>query len=129
LAAGGKGVQLFEIPSGKKLHRLTSDHLKKIQAIAFSPDGRLVFGGGSYGTTNIWSAETGDLLLTLFAFAESENGAATDHWLACRPDGIYDGSPGVERFIAWRRGQELHTGASQQRELRRSEPIAAALSE
>jgi WD40 repeat protein len=130
LAAGGKSVQLFEFPSANKLHRLTSDHLKKIQAIAFSPDGRLVFGGGSYGTTNIWSAETGELLVTLFAFAETEcNGAVTDQWLALRPDGYYDGSPGVERFMAWRRGRELQTGASQEHELRHSAAIAAALSE
>ena len=33
----------------------------------------------------------------------------TDDWLAYTPEGYYDGSPGVERFLAWRVGDELLT--------------------
>jgi WD40 repeat protein len=108
VAAGGKSVSLRDIRTGEELHRLTG-HLKKTQSIAFSPDGRLIYAGGSYGTTNIWEVATGRHLVTLFAFHENREGAVADDWLAYHPDGRYDGSPGVERYLVWRVGDELQT--------------------
>jgi WD40 repeat protein len=126
VAAGGKGIQLSDARTGRPLRRL-SGHLKKIQAIAFSPDGRLVFGGGSYGTTNVWEVATGRHLITLFAFSQVGSGKASDDWLAYHPDGHYDGSVGVEKYLAWRVGDDLYTANTPGAPVRRPDRIEAAL--
>ncbi|HZN35604.1 MAG TPA: hypothetical protein VFB80_17365, partial [Pirellulaceae bacterium] len=51
----------------------------------------------------------------------------SDDWLAWTHDGIYDGSPAVERYLAWRVGDELQTGAALGPQLRRAERLRAAL--
>jgi hypothetical protein len=102
-------------------------HLKRTQSIVFSADGRLLVAGGSYGTTNLWEVATGRHLVTLFAFAEDRNGATTDDWLAYAQEGWYDGSPGIERRLAWRVGEEWKTPATVGIELRQPERIEAAL--
>lgn len=126
LATGGKTIQLWDVKSGKTLRRLIG-YLKKTQSITFSPDGRLIYSGGSYGTTNVWEVATGRHLVTLFAFAQRSGGAATDDWLAHTNDGFYCGSPGVERYLAWRVGGELQTPDSLGQPFHRADRVAAAL--
>jgi WD40 repeat protein len=125
LATGGKSVQLWEARTGKKLHQLFG-HLKRTQSIVFSADGKTLVAGGSWGTTNIWDVATGKHLVTLFAFRESGDKATTDHWLAYHPEGYYAGSPGVERYLAWRVGEELLTPATLSAELNRPELLKLA---
>jgi WD40 repeat protein len=126
LATGGKWVQLWDARTGEPLRQLFG-HLKRTQSIAFSADGRLLVSGGSYGTTNAWEVETGRHLLTLFAFPERHNGTVQEEWLAYHPDGYYDGSPGVDRFLAWRVGDELLTPESLGPQLHRPDRLADAL--
>jgi WD40 repeat protein len=126
LAAGGKGIKLWDVRTGKLLREL-SGHLKRTQAIAFSADGRLLVSGGSYGTTNAWEVATGRHLVTLFAFPATQKGTALDDWLAYQPDGFYDGSPGVERYLAWRVGEDLRTPACVGVRLHRPDRLASAL--
>src|SRR5919201_5773545 len=102
------GSAAADVRTGKLLREL-GGYLKKTQAITFSADGRLLVSGGSYGTTNAWEVATGRHLVTLFAFPATEKGTALDDWLAYHPDGFYDGSPGVERYLAWRVGEDLQT--------------------
>jgi WD40 repeat protein len=111
LAVGGKSVHLCDVRTGNKLHRLQGI-MKKIQAIAFSPDGRLVYAAGNYGTTNVWDVASRRLMITLFTFADTRNETGKDDWLAYRPDGSYDGSTGADRYVAWRAGDELRTASS-----------------
>jgi WD40 repeat protein len=127
LAAGGKSVKLWDMRTGKLLRDLVG-HLKITESITFSADGRLLVSGGSYGTTNIWEVATGRHLLTLFTFSHSREGKAMDDWLAYHPDGYYDGSPGVERYLAWRVGDDLRTPDSVGALLHRPDKIEAALS-
>jgi len=47
--------------------------------------------------------------------------------LAYHPDGYYDGSPGVERYLAWRVGEDLRTPDSIGVQLHRPDRLAAAL--
>ena len=110
-----------------KLLRELSGHLKRTQAITFSADGRLLVSGGSYGTTNAWEVATGRHLVTLFAFPATQKGTALGDWLAYHPDGFYDGSPGVERYLAWRVGEDLRTPASVAVQLHRPDRLASAL--
>jgi RNA polymerase sigma factor (sigma-70 family) len=110
LATGGKTIKLWDVKTGKEIRELLG-YLKKTQAIAFSADGRLIFSGGSYGTTNAWEVATGKHLVTLFAFPGTDRWGtkAFDDWLAYNPDGFYDGSAGVEKFLGWRIGEDLRT--------------------
>src|SRR5262249_25519838 len=111
LATGGKSVTLWDARTGQRLRELFG-HLKRTQSITFSADGRLVTSGGSYGTTNAWEVATGRHLVTLFAFPDRRDGTDGEAWLAYHPDGYYAGSPGIERFLAWRVGDELLTPES-----------------
>jgi WD40 repeat protein len=124
VATGGKSVKLWDVRTGKMLREFTG-HLKRTQSIVFSADGQLIIAGGSYGTTNAWEVATGRHLVTLFAFGQPEK--QTDDWLAYMPEGHYDGSPGSERYLAWRVGDDLLTPASLRVELHRPEKIEAAL--
>jgi WD40 repeat protein len=126
LAAGGKSVRLWDMRTGKLLRELLG-HLKITESITFSADGRLLVSGGSYGTTNIWEVATGRHLLTLFTFPESQKGTVRDNWLAYSPEDFYDGSPGVERYLAWRVGDDLKTPDSVGTQLHRPDKIEAAL--
>ncbi|MEX2138313.1 MAG: WD40 repeat domain-containing protein [Pirellulales bacterium] len=126
LATGGKAVQLWDVRTGKKLHKLFG-HLKRTQSIVFSSDGRRLFAGGSYGTTNLWDVATGRHLITLFAFTGNGNDATVDDWLAYAPEGFYAGSPGIERYLAWRAGDELLTAEMLAPQLHRPDRIESAL--
>ena len=122
LATGGKSVKLWDVRTGKELRELYG-HLKRTQSIVFSADGRRIFAGGSYGTTNIWDVATGRHLVTLFAFAGNGGKESADDWLAYAPEGFYSGSPGIERYLAWRVGDELLTPETLGRQLHRPERI------
>jgi RNA polymerase sigma factor (sigma-70 family) len=126
LAAGGKTVKLWDMRTGKLIRELFG-HLKTTQSITFSADGRLLVSGGSYGTTNAWEVATGRHLVTLFTFPESRGGKVVDDWLAYHPDGYFDGSPGVERYLGWRVDDELKTADSLGPELHRPDRIESAL--
>jgi WD40 repeat protein len=126
VATGGKTVKLWDVRSGRMLRELVG-HLKRTQSIVFSADGRLVFAGGSYGTTNVWEVASGRHLITLFAFAGDGREASTDDWLAYTPEGYYDGSPGIERYLAWRVGDELVTAKTLGPKLHRPDRSASAL--
>ena len=126
LATGGKSVKLWDVRTGKLVRELYG-HLKRTQSIVFSADGRLLVSGGSYGTTNAWEVETGRHLATLFAFSEDRDGKAANDWLACTREGYFTGSPGCERYLAWRVGDELLT-TQLHSQLRRPDLVQASLS-
>jgi WD40 repeat protein len=125
-ATGGKGVLLWDVRTGKKVRELQG-HLKRTQSIVFSSDGRLLVAGGSYGTTNVWEVATGRHMVTLFAFLGRPGEAIKDDWLAYHPDGFYQGSPDIDRLLAWRVGEELKMPASLAAELRRPDRVESAL--
>jgi WD40 repeat protein len=106
LASGGKTIKLWDVRTGKQIRELFG-YLKKTQAIVFSTDGKLIWSGGSYGTTNAWEVASGRHLITLFTFPATAKGAALDDWLAYGPDGYFDGSLGVEQYLAWRVGTDF----------------------
>jgi hypothetical protein len=93
--------------------------------VAFSADGRRLVSGGDFRTTKIWDVATERPLVTLVTFAESRPG--TDDWLATTSDGFYEGSPGIDRFLAWRVGKELRTSESLGTQFHDADRVAAAL--
>jgi len=127
LATGGKSVKLYDVKSGTLLRELYG-FLKRTQCITFSADGRLLFAGGNYGTTNAWEVDTGRHLVTLFTFPDSPEDARSEDWLAATPEGYYDGSAGVDRYVSWRVDDEIRTPETLDVKLRRPDRVSSALS-
>jgi hypothetical protein len=65
--------------------------------------------------------------VTLFAFSDNRKREVADDWLAYHAHGFYDGSPGIERYLAWRVGDELQSVESLGPQLHRPDRIEAAL--
>jgi WD40 repeat protein len=121
----GKSIALWDLRTGELLRKLEG-HDHPPQSAAFSADGRLLVSGGDFRTTKVWEVASGRLLATLVTFAESRPGT-TDDWLAYRPDGFYEGSPDVDRFLAWRVGDELKKPDSLGSQLHRPDRVESAL--
>jgi WD40 repeat protein len=122
----GKAIALWDVTTGRLVRELVG-HPHPPQSAAFSADGRLLVSGADYRTTKVWDVATGRLLATMVTFSESGPGPAPDHWLAYTPDGFYDGSPGIKRYLAWRAGDHLRTPGSPGLQLHRPDRLEAAL--
>jgi WD40 repeat protein len=122
----GKAIHLYDLRTGQVRHSLQG-HAHPPQSAAFSADGRLLVSGGDYRMTRVWEVATGRLLATLVTFSESRPGTASDDWLAYAADGHYDGSPGVDRYLAWRVEEDLRTPDSLREPLHRPDRLRSAL--
>jgi WD40 repeat protein len=122
----GKSIALWDVKTGRLLRELAG-HPHPPQCAAFSADGRLLVSGADYRTVKVWEVSTGRLLATLVTFSESRPGTAPDEWLAFTADGAYDGSPGVDRFLMWRVGDELQSPDTLGPPLHRPDRVASAL--
>lgn len=122
----GKSITLWDLRTGTQLRSLVA-HAHPPQGASFSPDGRLLASGGDFRTTNVWDVASGRLVATLRTFVESRSGIAADGWLAFGPEGFYHGSPGLDRFLAWRVGDDLKRPDSLRASLHRPDRIEAAL--
>jgi WD40 repeat protein len=122
----GKAIALWDVRTGRLVRELVG-HPHPPQSATFSADGRLLVSGGDYRTVKVWEVATGRLLATFITFSERRPGSAQDDWLASTADGSYDGSPGIERFLRWRVGDELQTSEVLGPQLHHPERLAAAL--
>ena len=57
-------ILLWEVPDGK-LHFILKGHTDKINALAFTPNGKMLASGSDDGTIRLWDANTGTELLSL----------------------------------------------------------------
>ena len=71
--------------------------------------------------------ETGRHLITLFAFSGDDDEHTGDDWLAYTTEGFYDGSPGIDRYLAWRAGDDFLTAETLGPRFHRPNRVAAAL--
>ncbi len=96
----GYSVQLWDVATGKLLR--TVPHNNRVDAMAFSPDGRFLVTLLRDGSKMVWDSRGGTLLVTLIEFPGLH---FTTEWLAATPDGLFDGSPAAWNQILWRFSQ------------------------
>ncbi|QDV26786.1 serine/threonine-protein kinase [Aureliella helgolandensis] len=87
-------AMLFDVTSGKRLHRLRG-HKNSANCLAFSPDGKLLATGSADRTIRIWSVDTGKILHVISAHKDKI------YSLAFSPDGRTIASGGGEGTIAF----------------------------
>jgi WD40 repeat protein len=122
----GKSISLWDMKTGEFIRKLAG-HNHPPQSAVFSADGRVLVSGADYRQARVWDVASGQLLATLVTFTESHPGTLKDDWLAYTPDGYYDGSPSVERYLKWRIGDEVRSSGSSGLEFRRPDRLEAAL--
>ena len=96
----GYSVQFWDVATGKLLR--TVPHNNRVDAMAFSQDGRFLVTLLRDGSKMVWDSRSGTLLVTLIEFPGLH---FTTEWLAATPDGLFDGSPAAWNQILWRFSQ------------------------
>jgi WD40 repeat protein/serine/threonine protein kinase len=71
----GQVVQLWEVSSGRCLHTF-GGHAERVDAVAWSPDGRYALSGSVDGTARLWEVSSGACLLVLVGHARWVTGVA-----------------------------------------------------
>ena len=69
-------------------------------AALFSPKGDRIYSAHTSGTVKVWNTDDVSLLLDMAGFSDGQ-------WLSYTPDGYYDCSAYGDRYVRWRRGQEI----------------------
>jgi WD40 repeat protein len=97
LAAGGNGVMVWSVDSGKE-QRLFSGHKLLVTGVAFDPAGQCLASCSYDGTVRIWDLATGKAISSLFS------GDALLHGLAFSKDGARLAVAGDDRRVRiWNR--------------------------
>jgi WD40 repeat protein len=107
LVMTGKGLSVWvrDAASGKAIHQIGDDRVARTNSLAYSPDGRLIVGGGP-NELFLWEASTGKLVMHIrkdFAFGS--------RCLAFSPDGRALATAGSDEAVlvwdltGWRKQQ------------------------
>jgi len=84
-------VKLWDVATGN-LTRSFEGHTTSVQSVAFSDDGKTILSGSFDGTMKLWRADQDKPLATLIALDQ-------DDWVVVTPEGLFDSSPGAEKFL------------------------------
>jgi WD40 repeat protein len=91
-AARDFSATLWDGVSGKRLQTIQANVTK----VVLSDDGKRLWTACPDGTTRLWDAATGQERCRLINLEGGKD------WLVVTPDGLFDGSPGAWRFVAYR---------------------------
>ncbi|HKU75800.1 MAG TPA: caspase family protein [Pyrinomonadaceae bacterium] len=98
------GTISLRLSSDGSLIRDFNAHTSAINTVAFSRNGKILISGSDDGTTKLWSAGDGRLLLSLVSFEDG-------NWLTYTPEGFYDSSGGALKYISWWSGNRNYNAA------------------
>ena len=117
-AVSDNQIKLWDPLSGRLLRSL-EDPTGTVKSVAFSPDGKWLAAGSIDGTVKLWG-QANEPEITLAVFKGSE-------WISFTPDGYYDSSDGIDRYVTFRVGRRFFESEQYSSIGRRPEMIAGAL--
>lgn len=92
-------TELWDWKRRLRKSKLSGDSYGTMSAL-FSPDAGRIYSAHTSGAVKVWNTEDGSLLLSMVGFSDGQ-------WLSFTPDGYYDCSAFGDRYVRWRRGEEL----------------------
>jgi WD40 repeat protein len=128
--AAGSGhvnkLELWDAGTGKRQQSI-SIYGRTVWSLAYLRGGRVLVSGDEEGALQFWDTRRGRLLATLQRLSWLGERSPAAQWIGFTPEGYYDGSPGVERFIRWRVGHQLFPAAQYERLFHRPDLVRLAL--
>ena len=98
LRSTGKNAELWNITTDEII--TFKGHVSSVTAVAFSPQGELVYTGSEDGTVKIWDAASGKEIATLVSIGNAE-------WAITTPPGLYDASPAAMKLMHYVVGMDV----------------------
>jgi WD40 repeat protein/uncharacterized caspase-like protein len=86
---------LWDAETGKVLQTFRGG-VDEFKAVSLSGDGKLLLTASREGAPRLWDATTGKELCRLINLGDGKE------WLVVTPDGLFDGSAGAPRYLAYR---------------------------
>jgi WD40 repeat protein len=127
------GLRVFDVTSGRLLHTLRNAR-EYTGRMTLSYDGSLLAGFDAKGKLGLCSVANDRVLVQWVALMEEPRGSrsatekmASPSWLVSTPDGFYDASPGIERFLRWRVGERLYPASKFAPQFHRPDLVQQAL--
>jgi len=123
---GKAGLEIWDARSGQALATSPPGQFDDMFNLAFFADGKRLVTAGLDGMVRLWQLEnntTVTLQATLLCIpppgiplpgtqpAATAGLIAGDAFIIFTPEGYYMGSPGIERYIQWRKDNQVHAGA------------------
>ena len=96
VVGGNFGGYFFDVKTGRPTHEL-NDGGAEVFGVAPSPDGRYLLTAGGDQILRVWSAVSGELLLSFFE--------AGSEWIVWTPNGYYAASFAGENLMGWHLNQ------------------------
>jgi WD domain, G-beta repeat len=87
LAAGGDGISLWDVATGRPLATLTARGDQAADSVAFSPDGKTLAGTDGFGDVSLWDLTTGHRAAVLSSSLTGGGGYDGADTVAFSPDG------------------------------------------
>lgn len=113
-------IVVWDVSKQKEKARLEG-HTGAVMSICFSPDGRMLASGAYDGRVKVWDVNEGKELATLLSLDGGRE------WLITTPEGYYNGSKNVAKFIAWRLGDKTYPAKRFEKRYQRPDLVATAL--
>lgn len=122
IISGGVGgsVKLWDIATGKEIMTFAG-HRSHVQGAVISPNGKQVLSTSGDNTTRLWDKETGKEQAKFLSFADGE-------WIVITPEGYYNASPGGEKYLNVRMGNQVYVIDNYREAFYRPDLVGVALS-
>ncbi|MGB9823251.1 caspase family protein [Thermodesulfovibrio sp.] len=113
-------IQIWDITTVKEIKTL-KNHTYAISSLATSFDNKYLISGSWDGTVRIWDISTGKEIAQFVGFTDGE-------WVVITPEGYYNASPGGERHLNVRIGNNVYSIENYREAFYRPDLVKVALS-